>query len=177
MENVNVDLIANGQSTGEVANFLQNNGRLDLGGMRPFLAQDNKGNWGAYVTSYRGGDPKKSTSYITRPIQINSGTLRRDEWKQLDQAILEPSRYRLGGVEDLVSNGLVFNLGNGMGTTVLEWHDVSEAGEADVTMDAVTRSRGDRPVFQTNYLPIPIIHADYEINARELAVKLMEEKV
>jgi hypothetical protein len=170
MENVNVDLIANGQSTGEVANFLQNNGRLDLGAMRPFLAQDKNGNWGPYITSYKGGDPKKLTSYVTRPIQINNATLRRDEWKQLDAAILEPSRYRLGGIQDLIDQGLVFNLGNGMGTTILEWHDVSEAGEADVTMDGVTRSRGDRPVFQHNYLPIPIIHMDYEINARALAV-------
>jgi hypothetical protein len=52
---------------------------------------------------------------------------------------------------------------------VLEWHDVSEAGEAELTMDGVTRTRNDRPVFQHNYLPIPILHADYEINARVLA--------
>jgi uncharacterized linocin/CFP29 family protein len=35
-------------------------------------------------------------------------------------------------------------------------------------MDGVTRSIGDRPTFQHNYLPIPIIHVDYEINARVL---------
>jgi len=36
-------------------------------------------------------------------------------------------------------------------------------------MDGVTRSNGDRPKYQHNYLPIPIIHVDYEINARALA--------
>jgi hypothetical protein len=36
-------------------------------------------------------------------------------------------------------------------------------------MDGVTRSTNDRPVFQHNYLPIPIIHVDYEINSRVLA--------
>ncbi|HDY87127.1 MAG TPA: hypothetical protein ENH82_03305 [bacterium] len=36
-------------------------------------------------------------------------------------------------------------------------------------MDGVTRAVGDRPAFQHNYLPIPIIHVDYEINARVLA--------
>jgi len=56
-----------------------------------------------------------------------------------------------------------------MGTTVLEWHDVSDALEAELSMDGVTRGQNDRPVFQHNYLPIPIIHADYEINARVLA--------
>jgi hypothetical protein len=169
MENVNVDLIANGQSQGAVANYFANAGALDIGRMKPFMAQDSKGNWGTYVTVYKGGDPKKKESYQTRPIQTNSEVLRRDEWKQLDQAILEPSRYRLGGVEDLISKGLVFNLGNAMGTTVLEWHDVSEAGAAELTMDGVTRSKGDRVVFQHNYLPIPILHMDYEINARVLA--------
>jgi hypothetical protein len=94
--------------------------------------------------------------------------LRRDEWKQLDDALLMISETRLGGVQDLVDRGLVYNLGNAMGTTVLEYHDVSDALEAEMNMDGVTRAVGDRPEFQTVYLPIPIIHADYELNAREL---------
>jgi len=164
MENVNVDLIANGQAKGTVAHFLQNNGRMDLGRMRPFI-DDKTGI--PYMTVYRGGDPKDKLSWAT--IQANTGTLRRDEWKQLDAALLECSRYRLGGVQDLIDAGLTFNLGNAMGTTVLEWHDVNDPGEAVLTMDGKTRGPNDRPVYQTNYLPIPIIHMDYEINARELA--------
>jgi uncharacterized linocin/CFP29 family protein len=35
-------------------------------------------------------------------------------------------------------------------------------------MDGVSRGKGDRPVYQTNYLPIPIVHVDYEINLRVL---------
>jgi hypothetical protein len=96
------------------------------------------------------------------------GTLRRDEWKQLDEALIPIAESRLGGVQDLIAAGLTYLLGNGMGTTVLEYHDISDALEADLTMDGVTRAKGDRPKFGTNYLPIPIIHADYEINARVL---------
>lgn len=158
----NMDLIANGKAYGEVASMAAGTGRLDIGRMRPFIGQDGK----AYVTVYVGGDPKNPKSY--RSIQTNAGTLRRDEWKQLDDAVLAIAETRLNGVQDLIANGLVYNLGNAMGTTVLEWHDVSDAMEADLTMDGVSRSRGDRPVFQTNYLPIPIIHVDYEINARVL---------
>lgn len=40
--------------------------------------------------------------------------------------------------------------------------------EAVVTMDGVTRAPGDQPNFEHNYLPIPIIHSDYEINTRAL---------
>ena len=164
MSEVNVDLIGNGQSQGDVANELITNGRLNIGAMRPFVHTDGR----AYMSVYSGGDPNDPKSYSVRPINTNA-TLRRDEWKQLDEAIMEVSRQRLGGVDHLISKGLVYNLGNAMGTTVLEWHDVSDAGEASLTMDGVTRSPGDRPVFQTNYLPIPIIHVDYEINARVLA--------
>jgi hypothetical protein len=167
----NVDMIVNKgngsfQANGLMANQVLNNGRLDIGMMRPFI-DERTGK--AYVTIYKGGNPKSPASYITQALQTNAGTLRRDEWKQLDEALVMVSRYRLGGIQDLIDNGLVYNLGNAMGTTVLEWHDVSDSMSADVTMDGVTRSKGDRPVFQYNYLPIPIIHVDYEINARVLA--------
>jgi uncharacterized linocin/CFP29 family protein len=162
--NVNVDLIGKNGGEGILASRFAANGSLNIGRMRPFIGKD--GN--AYITAYKGGDPKDKANWAT--ININAtATLRRDEWKQLDEALVDISRYRLGGVQDLIDSGLVYNLGNAMGTTVLEWHDVSDAMEADLTMDGVTRSPGDRVVFQHNYLPIPILHVDYEINARVLA--------
>jgi hypothetical protein len=161
-----VDLLGlNGNAKGEIAREIQNNGRLDIGAMRPFI--DLK-TGRSYVSVYRGGDPKNPANYRVMPLQTNA-TLRRDEWKALDDAILDVSRERLGGIQDLEDNKLTYNLGNAMGTTVLEWHDSSDAMEAVVTMDGITRSKGDRVKFQHNYLPIPIIHVDYEINARVLA--------
>ena len=162
----NVDLITRNGGQGEIANELINNGQLNLGSYRPFYDMKTKQSW---ISIYKGGDPKDPKNYVSRPVQTNANTLRRDEWKLLDEALIDPARYRLGGVSDLIDNGLTFNLGNAMGTTVFEWHDSSEAMEASLTMDGVTRSPGDRPVFQHNYLPIPIIHVDYEINARALA--------
>jgi uncharacterized linocin/CFP29 family protein len=161
---VNVDLIGNGQSQGQVARMMANNGKLDIGRMRPFIDQYGR----SCVTVYMGGNPKKKESW--RTMVVNAGaTLRREEWKALDEAIMEPSRARLGGIEDLTAKNLVYNLGNAMGTTVLEWHDVNEALEAEMTMDGITRGKNDRVTFQHNYLPLPIIHAEYEINTRELA--------
>ena len=157
-----VDLVHQGQGSGEVATHMLSTGRLDPGSMRPYTGKDGK----SYITSYTGGDPKKSESY--RTIQVNNATLRRDEWKQLDDAIVPIAEHRLVGVQDLISRGLTYNLGNAMGTTVLEWEDVSDAMEATMSMDGVTRGQGDRPVFGTKYLPIPIIHVDYEINTRVL---------
>ena len=160
-----VDLIGVNGGQGPIANMLANNGNLNIGAMQPFV--DTK-TGRSYVSIYKGGNPDEKTSYLVQPIQTNA-TLRRDEWKALDDALQMVKRERLGGVEDLISKGLTYNLGNAMGTTVLEWHDVSDAMEAELSMDALTRGKGDRVTFQHNYLPIPIIHVDYEINARVLA--------
>ncbi len=167
MREANMDFLAHGGlAEGEIARrIMANGGRLDPNQMRPWIGDDGR----TYVTLHMGGPKDKLASYQAIPLQNNTGTLRRDEWKQLDAAILDISRQRLGGVDDLVSKGLVFNMGNGMCTTVLEYHDISDAMEADLTMDGVTRGQGDRPVYGVNYLPLPIIHVDFEINARVLA--------
>jgi len=163
-----VDLIGNGRAQGEVAKRMMTNGRMDPNRMRPFLGDDNQ----SYVTVYTGGrygDPELESNYAVVPAGLNTNaTLRRDEWKALDEALVRAQDYRLGGIEDLISKGLTFQLGNAMGTTMLEWHDVQGNLEADISMDGVTRALGNRPDFQFNYIPIPIIHVDYEINLREL---------
>jgi len=162
---MSVDLLFNGQGQGPVAQeVLANGGSLNVGTMKPFIGKDRR----SYVQIFKGGDPKKPENYKVM-LSTNAATLRRDEWKALDEAVLGISESRLGGVADLVNNGLVYTIGNGMGSTVLEWHDVSDALTAQASMDGVNRGENDRPVYQTNYLPLPIIHADYEINARVLA--------
>ena len=167
-QKVNVDLIGKGTSQGILANQVAAEGRLNVGMLRPFIE-----NGKVYTTEYVGGDPKKMGSYQqvnqSRDRVQTNATLRRDEWKKLDEAILKPSLSRLGGVQDLITNNLTYNLGNAMGTTVFEYHDLDGTAKAAVTMDGVTRGIGDRPNYETKYLPIPIIHVDYEINARVLA--------
>jgi len=161
----NVDLLGrNGQGQGEVANYLLSNNRMDAGTLRPFVGADGLG----YISVFQGGDAADPENYKAIQIQTNA-TLRRDEWKRLDDVVVGIAESRLGGIQDLVDNGLTYNLGNAMGTTVLETHDVGDALEADLTMDGVTRAQADRPEWKHNYLPIPIIHADYEINTRALA--------
>ena len=161
----NIDLLnVNGQTKGELANMLVNN-RADPGNMRPWL---NEKDGRSYVTNHRGGAINDPANYVTNAINTNA-TLRRDEWKQLDDVLLQVARARLGGVQDLIDKGLTFNIGNAMGTTVLETHTVSDAMEAELTMDGLPRTQGDRPEFGTEYLPLPILHVDYEINTRVLA--------
>lgn len=162
-KNVNVDLLGGGQAQGPIAGMILNNGRLDAGRLRPYIGKDGR----AYISVYKGGDPSKPENY--QAVPITNATLRRDEWIALDSAVLKVAETRLTGIQDLISRGLVYRLGNAMGTTVLEYHDVSDALEAQLSMDGITRAQSDRPNFTSKYLPIPIIHADYEINMRALA--------
>jgi len=162
---MSVDLMHNGQAQGAVAqHVVQAGGRLNVGTMKPFIGRDNK----SYIQVFNGGDPKKLENYSVS-LTNNTAVLRRDEWKTLDETVLRIAESRMSGVQDLIAANLTHDIGNGMGSTVLEWHDVSDALEAEATMDGVTRAKNDRQVYQTNYLPLPIIHADYEINSRVLA--------
>lgn len=164
MENrVLVDLMGRGQYQGNFANELAAN-NADVGSLKPFVW-----NGRTYIQVYKGGDKKDPKSYRVTPLQVNTGTLQRDEWKQLDTEVTTTARSVLNGIMDLESNGLTFNLGNPMGTTVLETRDTKDFGSAQMDMDGIYRGNNDRPVYGYNYLPIPIIHCDFEINARELA--------
>lgn len=166
---IQMDVIANGQATGAVANQLLARG-LDVNAKRPFIEYNPKtGQFETFINVCK-GDPKIEANWGVVPFQANNGVLRREEWMALDKVVMEVSRNRLMGFGDLESRGLVYNLGNGFATTVLEWHDINDFGEATMTMDGITRHRNDRPTYQHNYLPIPIVHMDWEINARALAM-------
>ena len=98
-----------------------------------------------------------------------NAVLRKDEWEQLDTAVVEIARERLNAVGDLVSRGLTYEVGNGMGTTIVQHETVSEMTRAQVTMDGVTRGENDRVTFSLVSTPLPVIHHDFQISARVLA--------
>lgn len=105
-----------------------------------------------------------------RPVSpmVANATLRKDEWKQMDAALLPIARQRLVAVQDLISRGLTYNLANAMGTTVLEFEKESDLEAAEIAMDAVTKGNEDRPEFQIGYLPLPIAFKDFSYNIRVL---------
>ena len=162
MNETKIDFMSANGSQGEIAAML-NSGKLDIGKLRPYI--DSK-TGKAFVTVHVGGNPNDLSNYQT--IEVNAGTLRREEWQQLDTALIQVAQSRLGGIQDLIDNGLVYNLGNGMGTTILESQTMSDAFEAVISMDGVVRGNNDRPTFDSNYLPIPIVHSDFQINLRTL---------
>ena len=97
-----------------------------------------------------------------------NATLRKDEWLELDSAVIEVARDRLNGVADLVSKGLTINLSNGLGTTVFQWEDMSDMTAANINMEGITEGERDRVTFDLNSIPLPIIHKDFYISKRVL---------
>lgn len=130
--------------------------------MRPFIGKDGK----FYVNIYKGGKKSDPKSYGKK--LVTNATLRYDEWRTLDEAVLRAGMQRLVGFEDLRRNGLVYNLNNAMGTTVLTYERLSEAMEADVNINPVKKTGGDAVDFETVHLPIPVTHSDFIINERLL---------
>jgi len=172
MTEANVDLINNKQSQGEVATALQKGGSLNINKKRPFLDD----NGVPCIMIFKGGDPTDIDNYeavFANHVGLNVNaetTLTKEEWLELDDAVTAIGREELTVYDYFVGKGLTKPLKNAFGTTVLQWQTISDSQEAIMTMDGVARSQGDRVQYADKFLPVPILHADYEINARFLAV-------
>jgi len=97
----------------------------------------------------------------------NATVLRKDQWEQLDAALVEVMKARLVGVADLVSRGLTLPLG-GLGITMSEYETVTEMTAANVDMSGEAQGQEDRLNFNLVQTPIPIIHKDFRLSARVL---------
>ena len=124
---------------------------------------------GTAVSAYGSVAEKLLASNMNPSSLRTNAVLRKDEWEQLDTAVVEVARERLNAVGDLVSRGLTYEVGNGMGTTIVQHETVSEMTRAQVTMDGVTRGDNDRVTFSLVSTPLPVIHHDFQISARVLA--------
>jgi len=71
-------------------------------------------------------------------------------------------------VNDLISRGLVYDIGNGLGTTVLEYENMSDMSDAQMDMAADAPPVEDRLKFGIGYLPLPITHHGFRISSRVL---------
>ena len=149
-----MDYILNGSAVGDVADKLLLND-FDPGVLRPFIGNDGR----SYVT--RAGKAVLLTNA--------TATLRKDDWKTLDTAVVKAAQQRLKFVADLRGAGLQYSIPNGMGKTVLETETQSDINDATISMDGLRRSQADRPLFELTNLPLPIIHKDYHFSARQIA--------
>jgi len=110
---------------------------------------------------------KEGRSLTPKELRTND-TLRNEEWKAFDTALVEGIRTRLRAVADLIGAGLTIPLPNAMAKTVLSYDKIGDMDPATVSMDGMARSENDRVEFEAGALPIPITHKDFFINIRKL---------
>jgi len=96
-------------------------------------------------------------------------TLRHEEWKQFDDALLEEAKIRLVGVADLIAAGFVKNVPNALGKTVFAYEKMTDMAAAETSLDGLAQTDNDRQEFDLFQMPLPITHKDFFINLRTLA--------
>ena len=96
-------------------------------------------------------------------------TLRHEEWKFFDDALIEEAKIRLVGVADLMGRGLVKPVPNALGKTVFGYEKVTDMDEAIISLDGRARSTNDKQEFSLNQMPLPITHKDFFLNLRQLS--------
>lgn len=106
---------------------------------------------------------------LTAAALRTADTLRKDEWKVFDDALVKEGVIRLVGVADLISMGLVKPVANALGKTVFGYEQVTDMGPATTSLDGLSRTDNDVQEFLLNQLPLPITHKDFFINLRQLA--------
>ena len=157
IDNANVDFIfGGGSSNSNMAEKLMAC-NMDPGALRPWVGENGR----SYVTLNQGGKP---TAVLTNA----AATLTKEAWLHLDTAILRAARSRLRVVADLRAAGLTYGVPNGMGTTVLEYQKMSDINDATISMDGLRLGADDRPTFESAFLPLPIIHKDFQFSLRQI---------
>lgn len=166
----------NGRGHGPIAEQLGALGG-DLGRMRPFFGADGR----EYVTLNTGrrdneGKPIYESVTIEEAkasgikVATNATTiLRKDEWIQFDNVVLQAARQRLRAWSDLAAASS-FGGFDGYAASILEYEAASDPGEAFTDMDGLTEGRNDATEYQLEGLPLPITHSDFFVRDRQLAI-------
>lgn len=102
--------------------------------------------------------------HVLRPNDV----LRNREWILVDQKVTEIYTQRLTAVADLINAGLVTNVENPLGTTVVEFERQSDMSDAEVNMSGISEGEQDRPAYSLDSVALPIIHKDFSFNIRAL---------
>lgn len=94
------------------------------------------------------------------------GVLRKDEWIELSDELIEETKLRLNGIDDLLSRGLTRPISNAFGKTRFEWERVSDLEPAQMSLDATSRTNNQTVAFDLAALPLPIMYSDWDLTRR-----------
>ena len=153
-----LNLIKNGSLTGDPADrLLAANGDINV--LRPFIGQDGR----SYISHVSQGGRVEN-----QLLENTTATLRKDDWKLMDEAAVKAAAQRLKLVNALRAAGLTFTIPQGMGKTILETETIGEINDATISMDGIREGINDRPEFEPSSLALPMTHKDFQFSARQI---------
>lgn len=97
----------------------------------------------------------------------NNDLLQKDEWADLDAALVKVAKNAINIAADLKAAGLVRNLG-GLGTVIAQYETLSDMTAAELSVSGVTESEGDTPEYDLRSVLVPIISKDFFFSIRRL---------
>lgn len=170
------DFVLNNQGHGSVGERMDEI-HFDPGYLRPWT--DERGRACVTVNTHKRNGKRmyeKQTYFLNEVAHIigptanvhNATSLRKDDWKLLDDAVISAFRDPLRVWADLAARNTYGGF-DGMAKLLLEHETMSDPGEAHVNFEGVTEGRTDSPLFQLEGLPLPIIHSDFTFTQRRLA--------
>lgn len=181
IDDLEVDFVVNGRVQGN-GHFASTMARVsyDSGLLRPMIMDDGrKYCWVAngrmkkneYGVTVPDRDPVPLSRLIGSglcPPTFNASALPYHTWMRLDAAVLRASRARLNAWNDLAAANTYGGF-DGMAVTGLVRDTRTDPGDAKVSMDKLDDDLSDSPMFDPDIVPLPIIHAGFEIGPRRLA--------
>lgn len=105
---------------------------------------------------------------INVPV-MNATSLTKQAWQRLDQLIVQARRTRLRAWTDAVA-AVPHAAFNAYAKMTVEYHNMSDPGEAIVDMDGMSEGRGDSPLLNLLSVPLPITHSDFYYSDRVIEV-------
>jgi uncharacterized linocin/CFP29 family protein len=110
---------------------------------------------------------------LNTPANLISGTagalLTREEYERVDGDVLQVALPELGLWQRLRA-AVPKNIPNGLSTIMMRWAAETDAGNATFSMSPARQAGRDRPTSDMRQAPLPIVHADFSFDIRELAV-------
>jgi len=103
------------------------------------------------------------------PAVYNASALPYQAWQMIDRAVIKASRDRLNAWNDLAAVSTYSGF-NGMAITGIVKDTITDMGDAKVDMDTLSDDLNDAPLVTPDILPLPIIHAGFNLSQRRLAV-------
>jgi hypothetical protein len=148
------------QAGGNTTRILMDND-FDPHALRPWISPKNGQ---AYITRTLNG-VKKNIRFAANAMS----PLRKGDWEHVDAAVTEVARPMTNIVSDLRAAGLAYSIPDGWAKGMLQYERVTDISGATISMDGLRRGQSDRQAFDIVNMPLPLIHKDCELPARQVA--------